>query len=147
MTAPPKTFNLRVDGVTYAIEILQEASGRLEMRVNGHPHTVEIETALAVGPSLLPQSKGQSAPTAPPATPQTGLVNPALAAPMPGDITAVLVAPGDSVQAGDSLCVLEAMKMKNTLRAAQAGVVAQVHVQPGQVVRFGEVLVTFEGRK
>ena len=66
-----------------------------------------------------------------------------LKAPMPGLVLGVLVEPGQSVARGQSLVVLEAMKMQNELRAAGPGVVERVAVAPGQTVEKGELLVTF----
>lgn len=64
-----------------------------------------------------------------------------LRAPMPGLVVRVLVAPGDTVVAGQGLLALEAMKMENEIRAAAAGVVQSVAVQPGQAVEKGQVLL------
>jgi biotin carboxyl carrier protein len=64
-----------------------------------------------------------------------------LTAPLPGKITHVAVRPGDRVAAGDTLVVIEAMKMENEFRATAAGTVAEVRVQPGQAVNPGDVLV------
>jgi biotin carboxyl carrier protein len=64
-------------------------------------------------------------------------------APMPGDITRVLVKAGQAVQPGDPLCVLDAMKMKNTIHAPQAGVIQEIRVQEGQAVEHGVVLFRF----
>ncbi len=61
-------------------------------------------------------------------------------APMTGTVRAVHVTVGDAVSAGDALVVLEAMKMENTLRAAEDGVVAEVRVAEGDVVDAGAVL-------
>ena len=63
-------------------------------------------------------------------------------APMPGTIDSVNVKVGDQVSAGDTLLVLEAMKMKNDLRSQIAGTVESVLVGPGQQVKINEVLVT-----
>ena len=62
-------------------------------------------------------------------------------APMPGLIVRVTVAPGDSVQAGQGLVVMEAMKMENELRASAAGIVKAVHATPGKAVEKGTILV------
>ena len=62
-------------------------------------------------------------------------------APIPGLIARVLVEPGQHVQVGDPLLVLEAMKMENEIRAQRAGVVHALHVNPGQSVARHEVLV------
>jgi biotin carboxyl carrier protein len=63
---------------------------------------------------------------------------------MPGEILSVDVAVGASVSRGQSLMVLEAMKMKNELKAPRDGVVAEIYVSAGQSVKFGETLVRFE---
>jgi biotin carboxyl carrier protein len=65
-------------------------------------------------------------------------------APLPGKITHVAVRAGDRVQAGDTLVVIEAMKMENEFRAAAAGTVAEVRVSAGQAVNPGDVLVVLE---
>lgn len=62
-------------------------------------------------------------------------------APIPGIIRSVDVSTGDAVQPGQPLCVLEAMKMYNTIRATRSGVVSAVHVEPGTHVGRFEVLV------
>jgi len=65
-------------------------------------------------------------------------------APLPGAITKILVAVGDTVAEGDGLVVLEAMKMEHTLRAHGAGVVSAVHATAGQQVDVGDLLVAVE---
>jgi len=67
-----------------------------------------------------------------------------LTAPIPGKVVAVKVAEGDMVEEGQSLVVLEAMKMENELTAEQKGAVAAVHVAPGDTVDAGTVLVELE---
>ena len=64
-------------------------------------------------------------------------------APIPGVIVAIAVKPGAKVQIGDELCVLEAMKMRNAIRATRAGQIAEVHVTVGQHVKHQELLVEF----
>ena len=61
---------------------------------------------------------------------------------MPGRIVKILVTEGDSVAAGAPLVVVEAMKMENELSAPRAGVVQKLHVQPGETVESGALLVT-----
>lgn len=65
-------------------------------------------------------------------------------APIPGKVVAVTVKPGDEVEPGRPLVVLEAMKMENELTADQAGRVAAVRVAPGDTVEAGAVLVELE---
>jgi biotin carboxyl carrier protein len=59
---------------------------------------------------------------------------------MPGKVVRVLVTAGQSVQAGEGMVVVEAMKMENELRAPRAGVVKQIMARPGQSVESGAVL-------
>ncbi|HEX2066229.1 MAG TPA: acetyl-CoA carboxylase biotin carboxyl carrier protein subunit, partial [Candidatus Thermoplasmatota archaeon] len=61
--------------------------------------------------------------------------------PMAGRVESVRVQPGQAVQKGDVLFVLEAMKMLNEVRAPVAGTVTAVHVQPGAAVETGQVLL------
>lgn len=65
-------------------------------------------------------------------------------APMPGLVLSVLIKEGDSVEEGDGLLVLEAMKMENKLVAPRSGVIKSVHVTANQTVEKGFVLIEFE---
>jgi biotin carboxyl carrier protein len=67
-----------------------------------------------------------------------------LSAPMPGKVVRVLVAAGDTVEAGQGLVVVEAMKMQNEIKASRAGRVLKVPVKEGATVAAGEDLVTME---
>ena len=67
-----------------------------------------------------------------------------LMAPIPGKVVGVKVKPGDEVEPGQPLVVLEAMKMENELAADQAGKVAAIHVAAGDTVEGGELLVELE---
>jgi biotin carboxyl carrier protein len=64
-------------------------------------------------------------------------------APIPGVIASVEVKVGDTVAVGDPLCVLEAMKMKNAIRATRAGRIADIAVSVGQQVNHGDPLLSF----
>jgi biotin carboxyl carrier protein len=66
-----------------------------------------------------------------------------LTAPMPGVIQAVQVKVGDELKHGQTVVVLEAMKMKNSIKSPRDGVIAEVLVQAGQSVGYGDVLVRF----
>ena len=67
-----------------------------------------------------------------------------LAAPMPGKIVAVMVKPGQKVDKGTPLVVLEAMKMEHTIAAPADGVVKEIHYAPGEQVLEGAELIAFE---
>ena len=65
-------------------------------------------------------------------------------APIPGIITRLLVAVGDEVEAGQSVVVLEAMKMENEIKAPRSGIVRRINVSSGQGVTLNEVLAEIE---
>ena len=83
-----------------------------------------------------------AAPAAPAAVPAAALASgEVVKAPMPGNILKINVAPGQKVEEGDVLIVLEAMKMENEIVATKSGTVAQVAVSKGAVVETGAPLV------
>ena len=69
----------------------------------------------------------------------------AVVSPMQGVVLAVRVADGDDVDAGQVICVVEAMKMENEVHAHRAGTVRSLSVEPGQPVATGQVICTIEG--
>jgi propionyl-CoA carboxylase alpha chain len=76
--------------------------------------------------------------------PADAVASGSLLAPMPGTVVRVAVAEGDAVEAGQTVLVLEAMKMQHTVTAPQAGTVTRMSVQPGAQVAANEVLVVVE---
>ncbi|MGB0402504.1 MAG: acetyl-CoA carboxylase biotin carboxyl carrier protein subunit [Salibacteraceae bacterium] len=67
-----------------------------------------------------------------------------LLAPMPGLVLEILVKPGQEVEKGDSLLVLEAMKMENNIKCPADGVVKSIEIEKGQAVEKGQDLIIFE---
>ena len=67
-----------------------------------------------------------------------------LTAPLPGTIIEFFVKPGDEIEAGTVVVVIEAMKMKNSIRSTRAGKIAEILVSPGQTVAHKQALVRFE---
>jgi len=98
------------------------------------------EPAFALETVARQTSAPEKAPIPPgPAGPQVKLVK----APMPGNILDIGVKPGDKVEFRQTLCSLEAMKMKNAIRSPRDGVIGSVEVVEGQAVSHGDVLFTF----
>jgi biotin carboxyl carrier protein len=64
-------------------------------------------------------------------------------APIPGVIVNITAREGDTVEAGQELCVLEAMKMKNMIRSPRPGVISKILVSPGQSVQHHDTLMEF----
>lgn len=106
--------------------------GRYTLWVDGFRYEVEAldERARAIR-ELAGASAGPSGPAP-------------LVAPMPGMIVRVAVQVGDTVQAGQGLVVMEAMKMENELRATAAGTVKAVLAEPGTAVEKGAILLELE---
>jgi len=75
---------------------------------------------------------------------RTARAHGALTAPMPATVVAVKVGPGDAVRAGDTLIVLEAMKMELPVRAPGDGTVRAVHCRPGDLVQPDASLIDLE---
>jgi len=67
-----------------------------------------------------------------------------LVSPMPGALVSLSVAAGDSVEEGQEVAVVEAMKMQNLLRAPRKSRVAKVHAKPGDTLALDQVIVSFE---
>ncbi len=113
----------------------------LTVTVNGVAYQVTVEEntgAAPVVPAAAPAPAAAApAPAAAPAAP-AGAVT--VTAPMPGNILDVKVKPGDKVKAGDTLLILEAMKMENEISAPQDGTVASVSAKKGDTVNSGDVL-------
>jgi biotin carboxyl carrier protein len=83
----------------------------------------------------------RATPTAPGAAVQPSRKT--VVAPLPGVVASIAVQPGSVTAAGQELCVLEAMKMKNAIRASRAGEIAAVHVSVGQHVRHNDLLMEY----
>lgn len=83
-----------------------------------------------------------SNPSRKPEEPESGHVR-SITAPIPGVVTVISVKPGSEVQRGQEICVLEAMKMKNTIRAPRQGIIGTIHVTLGETVKYHEALVDY----
>ena len=120
-----KKFNITVEGKTYEVEVEEIGS-----------------TAAAVS-RPTPASAPAAAPVKKPAAPVRAGSN-EVSAPMPGTILQIKVTEGQSVKAGDVLCILEAMKMENEIVSPRDGVIASVHVRKGDTVDSGTPMVSLQ---
>jgi glutaconyl-CoA decarboxylase len=106
--------------------------------IDGQLQQVAITGAAAPAPAA-PTAAAVPSAAAPAAAPSGGEP---VTAPLPGKILFVAVKPGDHVKSGDELCVIEALKMANSIKAQRDGIVRDVLVSPGQSVGFGAPLIT-----
>lgn len=124
---------------------------KYKVTLNNRVYEVEVEMGQAmlideydaVAPAALAAPAVVSAASAAPAAaPAAALASgEVVKSPMPGNILKINVAPGQKVEEGDVLIVLEAMKMENEIVATKAGTVAQIAVSKGAVVETGAPLV------
>ena len=114
----------------------------LTVTVNGVAYqvTVEENTGAAAPAAPAPAAAPAPDPAVAPALAAAPVGAVTVNAPMPGNILDVKVKPGDKVKAGDTLLILEAMKMENEISAPQDGTVAAVNVRKGDTVNSGDIL-------
>jgi len=115
--------------------------GIVVIEVDGRPYRVKLpegigSTSRATGSSPRREARRPSRTVAP-----TGNT---LTSPIQGTVLSVAVAQGDTVEAGQLICVVEAMKMENEMVAHQAGTVTKLHVEPGKTVQTGGALAVIE---
>lgn len=129
-----KHFHILKDNKSFRVEVLESdfTSKTFKLKINGEIHDVQLKDKT----DLLLEKMGLSA-----------VVNNAmkeLKAPMPGLIYELKVAVGDTVEKGDVLLILVAMKMENAIKAIGSGVVKQINVNLNDSVEKNQVLITFE---
>ena len=145
---------ITVNGRPFTVEVTEDG-----VLVDGIAYDVALEgdTAIIAGESSAIEVGGLAVAAAAPASASSGkaVSRPAVSQPaeagagavlaiMPGKIVRVMVEPGQQVEEGEPVCVLEAMKMENELHARQSGTVRAVHVEAGDDVEKDQVLVEVE---
>lgn len=156
-------YEYKVKGVDYVVEI-QDIEGNIaNVTVNGIPFEVEMKQPVKSSNQKVKLSDGQnnisassvasagsaagsgstassdSASSSKQATPATGKP---VVAPLPGTINEIKVKVGDKVNTGDTVVVLEAMKMQNNIDAETSGTITSINVNKGDAVMEGDTLVT-----
>ena len=122
--------SLLIGGVSYVADVT-DRDGACVVEVGGETYVVDVEDQTR----HIIRTRGGAA---------AGPAGQVLKAPMPGRITHVAVAVGDRVNPGDTLVVIEAMKMQNEFKAGAVGAVAEVRVEAGQAVNAGDVLIVID---
>lgn len=139
-----KSYKFTIDGNTFEVEIIQIEGNTAKIEVNGTHFNVEIQRQ-AQQPVKTPVVVRQSV-----REPQkeierkTGGAKTAIKSPLPGVVLRLLVKPGDMVQKGQKLFIMEAMKMENEIKAEREGVIASIKVTEGQSVLQEEVIMEMD---
>jgi len=160
-----REFSVTLDGVTYKVSVDSNTvlvngqpfsvgleAGTDRVVVNGTPYDVKLERQAGraviggIGYSLavegLEAEAQRAVRRAGPVAAEASAG--AVTAIMPGKIIRVLLAEGEPVEEGQVVCILEAMKMENELKAPRAGVLKTLHIRPGQDVERGTVVAEIE---
>jgi len=151
-----KQLDYVIDGNRYTVEVLSVAEKNAEVMVNGKTYSVEIpgaSPASTTPASTAPVSTNPVSTTpSTPAPTETVSRNPGqpedqgnqIYSPMPGTIASVAVEEGQAVKRGETLLILEAMKMENEVPAVRDGTVKKIHVARGTEVGAGTLLVELQ---
>ena len=145
-----KEYKYKITVNLYNVVIGDIEENIAHVEVNGTHYTVEMEkkpkAAPAPKPVVRPAAKPAAAPAAaaPVAKPATGGAKSGVKSPLPGVILDIKVNVGDEVKKGQTLIILEAMKMENSINADKDGKVAAINVSKGESVLEGTDLVIIE---
>ncbi len=123
---------LKMNGKSYPIELLSYHQNEYALLLNGVEYTFSMETEFSLKRKKVLTQKASESPTI------------RLKAPMPGKILEVMVKTGDTVKAGDTLLILEAMKMQNAILASTKGIIKRVFVKEGDNTSKSDLLIELE---
>lgn len=146
-----KEYKYKINGTSFAVKVGDVVNGHVHVEVNGTPYNVELEKEparkLTIGqpvksPQKAPRTESGEKIIATPEVPSTGGFK--VTAPLPGTLMSLNVKVGDTVQAGDTVCVLEAMKMDNDIHAAKGGKVAKIVASVGDAVPQDGIIMILE---
>ena len=139
-----KEYKYTINGNKYDVAINEVKDTTAKVTVNGEEYTIEWEKPVEEKPVVKVQpvaAKPAAAPAAKPAAATTAVDGHAIKTPLPGVIIDVKVNVGDTVAKGQTVVVLEAMKMENNINADRDGKVTAIQVTKGDTVADGAVLV------
>lgn len=140
------TFRIRVGQQWYTVQVGDLNTSPIEVVVDGESFQVEVE---GVPETALPRrarsrSSDRLAPTSLRNEPSSSQSDDVIRSPMPGRVISIMVRPGEQVSAGQEVCVVEAMKMEQSIRVAGSGVIKTIHVQPMDSVNANDPLMELE---
>lgn len=148
-----KEYKYKINGTRFNVTVGDLVDNKVHVEVNGTPYDVELDKAPASANKVSPLVKPK-APAAAPRT-ETGakvISKPAAPAgpgtavksPLPGTIMSINVTEGQAVKSGDTVCVLEAMKMENDIHCSVSGTVKKILVGVGDAILEGTDIMIIE---
>ncbi len=139
-------YTVKIADKTYEVEIDDIHARPVIARVDGEQFEVmteqEIQAEAGKEAGGISSSGSKSLPVDSP-TIHPNLSGKTLTSPLPGTVTEVFIKKGDQVERGQVILIIEAMKMKNSIRSVRTGIVADVLVSAGQTVAHKQSLVEF----
>jgi len=143
-----KEYNYKIKGQDFNVKIENVEGDIAKVEVNGIQFDVQLEKPVAqpkpVVRAVAAPVKTVEAPKAAVEAAQVAAGVTVVSAPLPGTINDIKVSVGQAVKKGETLIVLEAMKMENNIDCERDGKIASVNVNKGDTVMEGSVLVTIE---
>jgi len=141
-------YDTRVNGHTKRVQLLSEETSAITLLIDGQPLRVHVvndglRALVAIAGHVYEFSRAGEK-RGPSRQREAGRMSPEVRSPMPGKILEVRVAEGATVEAGQVLLLLEAMKMENSLTAEGAARVKRIHVSSGELVDLGQLLIELE---
>lgn len=139
-----KKFNVTVNGKTYAVEV-EEVSGAQGFTYVPVQQQTPVQSASVQQPIAAPQAAPQQAPIEKPEAPKAeplgdgGIL---MSAPMPGTILDIMVNEGQRVNKGETIIILEAMKMENEIVASVDGIIKKIYTSKSAIVNAGDPMLT-----
>ncbi|MDE6536964.1 MAG: biotin/lipoyl-binding protein [Muribaculaceae bacterium] len=144
-----KEYKYKINGLKFTVNVGDVIDNEVKVEVNGVPYKVELDKAAPQKPALSQSGKtagisGAVTSSTPAPKPATASAPSAVKAPLPGTILSLSVNVGDTVKAGDTVCVLEAMKMENDVKTSHGGTVKKILVNVGDAVLEGTDIMIIE---
>ena len=141
-----KEYKYKINGKEYNVAVEELEGNKANVTVNGKSYQVELDRPAkpavskpVARPAAAPAAASVSAP-APKAAPAAGGAG--IKAPLPGVILDIKVKVGDAVAKGQTVAILEAMKMENNINADREGTVVSINVEKGQSIAEGTDIIT-----
>lgn len=142
-----KEYKYKINGNLYKVTIGDIEDNIAHVEVNGTPYSVKMEQApkpAVEKPVVRPVAAAPKPAAAAPARPAAAATKSGVKSPLPGVILDIKVNIGDMVKKGDTVIILEAMKMENNINADKDGKVTAVNVSKGDSVLEGTDLIIIE---
>jgi biotin carboxyl carrier protein len=139
-----KKYTFTINGNTYEVSINNVEKNIIDLEVNGTPYSVELDQEVNTPktPTIVRQAIEK--------TPEEALIQKtadltpkgvtSVRSPLPGNISKVMISVGSQVNRGDTLMIMESMKMQNNILSEKSGVVRNINVKVGDTVLQGDIL-------